>query len=96
MCTSNFQEHLIECWNSSPLRAASVYAERREVAVANDRGSVQAAFAADLKALLEKDGYIWRGVYDDTRFDRHVRTYVRKLTQMTKANAGFENLSRFQ
>jgi hypothetical protein len=56
----------------------------------------QTAFAADLKSLLEKESYIWRGVYDDRRFDRHVRTYIKKLARMTKTNTGFENLSRFQ
>ena len=58
--------------------------------------SDQSAFAADLKALLEKETYIWRGVYDDVRFDRHVRAYVKKLARMTKTNAGFDNLSRYQ
>lgn len=56
----------------------------------------QAAFAADLRALLDRDEYIWRGVYDDTRFDRHVRAYVRKLIKMTKTNEGFDRLGRFQ
>lgn len=56
----------------------------------------QKAFAADLKTLLERDTYIWRGVYDDIRFDRHVRAYLRKLARMTRTNRGFENLSRYQ
>jgi hypothetical protein len=45
---------------------------------------VQSAFADELKSLLDKDDYVWRGVYNDTRFDRHVRTYIRKLAKMTK------------
>ena len=53
------------------------------------------AFAADLRALLD-DEYNWRGVYDDTRFDRHVRAYVRKLATMTKTNEGFEKTGRYQ
>jgi hypothetical protein len=56
----------------------------------------QAAFAADLKRLSEQETYIWRGVYDDARFDRHVRGYIRKLVRMTKTGAGFENQSRYQ
>ena len=59
---------------------------------ANDRD----AFAANLKRLSEQDTYIWRGVYDDRRFDRHVRSYNKKLMRMTKTNVGFENLSRYQ
>jgi hypothetical protein len=55
-----------------------------------------AAFAADLRALLDRDDYSWRGVYDDTRFERHVRTYLRKLIKMTKTNEGFERTGRFQ
>jgi hypothetical protein len=56
----------------------------------------QGAFLADLKALLDRNDYVWRGVYNDTRFDRHVRAYVRKLTKMAKANAGFERTGRYQ
>lgn len=56
----------------------------------------QAELAAELKALLERDEYIWRGVYDDQRFDRHVRTAIRKLIKMTKTNEGFANTRRFQ
>ena len=56
----------------------------------------RAAFADDLRALLDRDDFIWRGVYDDTRFDRHVRTYVRKLVRMTKVNEGFGKIGRYQ
>jgi hypothetical protein len=56
----------------------------------------QAAFAKALATLLDRETYIWRGVYDDTRFDRHVRTYIKKLARMTKTNSGFDNLSRYQ
>jgi predicted RNase H-like nuclease (RuvC/YqgF family) len=56
----------------------------------------QLAFADELKALLERDDYIWRGVYDDRRFDRHVRSAIRKLVKMTKTNTGFENVARYQ
>jgi hypothetical protein len=53
-------------------------------------------FADGLRVLLDRDEYIWRGVYDDTRFDRHVRAYIKKLIRMTKANAGFENITHYQ
>lgn len=58
--------------------------------------SSQAAFMEGLRALLDKDDYIWSGVYNDTRFDRHVRTYIRKLIKMAKTNEGFDNLKRYQ
>lgn len=56
----------------------------------------QSAFSADLRELLERDEYIWRGVYNDRRFDRHVRTYIRKLVKMTKLNSGFGNTTHYQ
>ena len=55
-----------------------------------------AAFLAALKLLLDRDVYIWRGVYDDTRFDRHVRGFVRKLVKMTKLNDGFDKTLHYQ
>jgi len=54
------------------------------------------SFARLLNDLLDKNDYRSVGIYDDRRFDRAVRRYLRKLIKMTKANAGFENLSRFQ
>ena len=56
----------------------------------------QKAFAADLRALLDRDEYSWRGIYDDTRFERHVRSYIHKLAKMTKTNEGFDRLARYQ
>jgi len=56
----------------------------------------QAAFAAAVKDLLDRDQYLWRGVYDDARFERHVRTYLRKLAKMARDNAGFEQTRRYQ
>lgn len=58
--------------------------------------NLQKAFSEDVRALLDRDEYVWRGVYNDTRFDRHVRTYVRKLMKMAKANDGFEKTMRYQ
>lgn len=57
---------------------------------------LQATFAAELENLLDRDDYIWRGVYNDDRFDRHVRSYIKKLMKITKANEGFENIKRYQ
>ena len=57
---------------------------------------LQSAFNDELKQLLDRDEYVCRGVYYDTRFDRHVRSYIRKLMKMTKANTGFENVARYQ
>lgn len=61
-----------------------------------DNIETQGACTDALKQLLDRDDYVWRGVYDDTRFDRHVRTYARKLVKMTKDNAGFEQTRRYQ
>ncbi|WP_375272711.1 hypothetical protein [Sphingomonas sp.] len=62
----------------------------------NAATSSQATFTAALDALLERDEYIWRGVYDDRRFDRHVRTAIRKIRKMAKTNTGFDRLLRYQ
>ena len=56
----------------------------------------QASFIAALSGLLDRDDYIWRGVYNDARFDRHARSYIRKLLKMAKVNEGFGNMSRYQ
>jgi hypothetical protein len=61
-----------------------------------DAVNSQQALAGELKLLLERDHYLWRGVYDDRRFDRHARSVVRKLAKMTKSNEGFGNLTRYQ
>jgi hypothetical protein len=61
-----------------------------------EAANLQAAFADALKNLLDRDEFTWRGVYDDTRFERHARGYIRKLIKMTKANSGFENTKRYQ
>jgi hypothetical protein len=45
----------------------------------------QAAFAARRKEL---DEYQATSTYDDVRFERHVRTYLRNLGKLTKANEG--------
>lgn len=56
----------------------------------------QAAFAAHLKVLIGQDEYPATGLNDEVRFERHVRTYLRKLAKMTKANEGFEKTFRHQ
>ncbi|WP_294289266.1 hypothetical protein [uncultured Sphingomonas sp.] len=62
----------------------------------DDAVSEQAAFAIRLKELIAQDEYSATGLYDDLRFERHVRTYLRKLAKMTKANEGFEKTFRHQ
>jgi hypothetical protein len=54
------------------------------------------AFAARIKALLARDDYPVTGIYDDVRFERHVRAHLRKIAKMTKANDGFANTLRYQ
>ncbi|WP_308815112.1 hypothetical protein [Sphingomonas sp. GV3] len=56
----------------------------------------QAAFAAWLKQLVAQEEYPATGLHDDIRFERHVRTYLRGLVKMTKANEGFEKTLRHQ
>jgi hypothetical protein len=58
----------------------------------NDQG----AFAKRIKELLGQDDYPVTGIYDDTRFERHLRGHLRKLAKMTKANEGFEKTLRYQ
>ena len=61
-----------------------------------DCTSDQATLATRLKELIRLDDYPATGLHDDARFERHVRTYLRKLAKMTKANQGFENTLRHQ
>ena len=56
----------------------------------------QAAFAKRLNELIAQDVYPATSIHDDVRFERHVRTYLRKLAKMTKANEGFEKMLRHQ
>ena len=56
----------------------------------------QAAFAGRIKALVAQEDYAATGIYDDARFHRNVRGYLRKLAKMTKANEGFEKTLRYQ
>jgi hypothetical protein len=56
----------------------------------------QAMFAKRLKELIGEDAYQATGIYDDTRFERHVRSHLRKLARMTKTNEGFEKTLRYQ
>lgn len=63
---------------------------------ASEATNLQSAFLADLKVLLDRDDYVWRGIYNDARFERHVRGYIRKLMKMSRDNAGFEKVTRYQ
>ena len=56
----------------------------------------QAAFAAQVKALLAREDYPATGVHDDRRYERNIRAHLRKLAKMTKANDGFANTLRYQ
>lgn len=56
----------------------------------------QAAFAEQIKVLIVQKEYQIAGIYDDRRFDRHVRACLRKIAKMTKANDGFANTLRYQ
>ena len=56
----------------------------------------QATLATRLKELIGQDDYPATGIYDDARFERHVRGHLRKLAKMTKANEGFEKTLRYQ
>lgn len=56
----------------------------------------QEGLAAALRTLLDRDTHIWPGVYDETRFDRHVRAVIKKLMKMTKMNDGFANTTHYQ
>jgi hypothetical protein len=56
----------------------------------------QAAFAARLKELIGQDECMATGIHDDVRFERHVRSHLRKMAKMTKANEGFEKTLRYQ
>jgi len=79
----DYDKAAAEEWVCSALKAADCV---------ND----QAVFAKRLKELLAQDEYRVTGIYDDVRFERHVRGYLRKLAKMTKANEGFEKTLRYQ
>lgn len=64
--------------------------------MAAGRTQDQAAFAEHLRELLARDEYRVTGIYDDVRFERHLRANLRKLAKMTKANEGFANTLRYQ
>jgi hypothetical protein len=63
---------------------------------AADCTNEQAAFSGHLKKLVGQEEYRATGIYDDARFQRHVRGHLRKLAKMTKANEGFEKTLRYQ
>ena len=56
----------------------------------------QARFAGWLKDQLGQDEYHRLGIHDERRFEREVRSYLRKLIKMTKANTGFGNMKHYQ
>ncbi len=56
----------------------------------------QDALARRLKELIGQDEYQATGIYDETRFERHVRGHLRALAKMTRANEGFEKTLRYR
>lgn len=56
----------------------------------------QAALAKRLKELIGQNDYPATGIHDDVRFERHVRTYLRNLAKMIKANTGFDKTLRYR
>jgi len=56
----------------------------------------QATLLGELRALLNRHEYVWPGVYNDKRFDRHARAFIKKLVRMAKANDGFGNVAHYQ
>ncbi|MCR5870229.1 MULTISPECIES: hypothetical protein [unclassified Sphingomonas] len=73
--------------------AAEEYACR---ALADAPVDDQVAFAKRIKDLIAQDEYRATGLYDDARFERHVRAWFRKVAKMTKANEGFDKTLRRQ
>lgn len=63
---------------------------------ASDCTNEQAALAKRIKELIGQEEYRATGVYDDVRFERHVRAQLGKLAKMTKANEGFAKTLRYQ
>ena len=61
-----------------------------------DGANTQTALAGRIKELIAEDAYRVTGIDDHERFERHVRTCLRKIARMVKANTGFENRSRYQ
>ena len=61
-----------------------------------DEINAQPSFSKRIKDFIGQDEYPVTGIYDDVRFERLVRGYLRKLAKMTKANDGFDNTMRFQ
>lgn len=56
----------------------------------------QKALAARIKTLIAQEAYRATGVNDHDKFERHVRSHLRKVAKMTKANEGFDRTLRFQ
>lgn len=65
-------------------------------ATTTDATNDRERFAALVKELLARDEYRRVGVHDDRRFEREVRSHLRKLAKMTKTNTGFGNVSHYQ
>lgn len=64
--------------------------------LATDSIADQAGFAKRIKELVAPDGYPAAGLHDDERFERHVRTALRKVGKMARTNEGLANTSRYK
>ena len=49
-----------------------------------------------IQALIGQEEYHATGVYDDVRFERHVRSHLRKIAKMAKTNEAFEKMLHHQ
>jgi hypothetical protein len=61
-----------------------------------DCKDAQGSFARRIKDLLAQDDYRVTGIHDDIRFERHVRSHLRRIAKMTKEMDGFGKLLRYQ
>lgn len=56
----------------------------------------QTPFVQRLRTLIGQEEYYATGVYDDVRFERHVRGQLRKVAKMAKTNEGFDKMLHHQ
>ena len=90
---SAFMEAARTCAEASRAEAGVLYYDVwREVGGAG-RFAFNELYADDAAG---RDDLVWRGVYDDGRFDRHARGCVRKVMRMARANESWGNLRPYQ
>lgn len=74
--------------------AAEEWACRALIASGSDTDQV--GLASRIRELVAQDEYRVTGIHDDVRFERYVRTSLRKIARMAKANDGFAKILRHQ